>query len=203
MFGSSVHSQTFITLKISRAQKIRNLNRTWYFPKQQMIEVALSPNQFSELLTTMNMGSGVPCTIDWVNGEGGIESPPVENERQILNEEFQQEMDSLTSAMRQYRKRVKEILEKKSFITKSDKTEIISMMNTLISEINSTIPFVRKSFDESVDKTIVEAKSEMESFWTTAVMNLGHKAIVDGRMGEYRPKLVYEIDENSSVDEEG
>jgi len=56
LFGSSIKHQTLISLTIRRGTKERDLSRDWYFGGEELIEVLLSPNQFAEAITHMNMG---------------------------------------------------------------------------------------------------------------------------------------------------
>src|SRR5208337_4240325 len=74
LFGSSIKHHSAITLSIKQARLSRDtdLSHDWYFAENRfpLIEVTLSPNQFAELLTSMNVGDGVPATLTLYNGQG-------------------------------------------------------------------------------------------------------------------------------------
>ena len=63
LFGSSIQSQQTITLTISKASHDRNYSNDYFHSKKEIIEIEMSANQFSELITSFTMGSGVPVTI--------------------------------------------------------------------------------------------------------------------------------------------
>jgi len=49
-------------------------------------------------------------------------------------------------------------------------------MESLVSKINSTIPFVSQQFNESMEKTVAQAKNEIETFVTNRITSLGIQA---------------------------
>lgn len=84
LFGSSIQHYSGMTLTIREAVKRRNLNREWYGGRRIIAEVTLSPAQFAEMIMTPNVGDGVPCTINFVTGEGTKAECPEYNQRHRL-----------------------------------------------------------------------------------------------------------------------
>jgi len=76
LYGSDFVHQGFVTITISTSQLQRTLAREWYFGKSEVIEVALSEAQWATFVSSMNMGSGVPCTIERQAGVGLIPGLP-------------------------------------------------------------------------------------------------------------------------------
>ena len=111
-FGSSVRAGYYIELSIHKGEKVtshdhfRNI-----FAKGEIINVRLSPNQFSELLTTMNIGSGVPCTLQRIQGEVMPELPKEDNIRQIHKDDFRREIKKATNEVKEAIKEVAEVAE--------------------------------------------------------------------------------------------
>ena len=69
-FGSSVTSHSWIRLQIRPATLYHYLGEdSIYATNRSLVEVDLSPAQFAELLTTMNVGSGVPGTLIRFDGK--------------------------------------------------------------------------------------------------------------------------------------
>ena len=188
LFGTNVDSGTAIALRIKRGAVKRDLNRTWYGEEEELIEVILSPNQFSELLTTMNCGVGVPCTIQHVAGKRA-EAPPLEpNELDRVKTEFAGKCKELDSKMNDFGQEIVKILEKKS-INKGDRNQIINHLKMLHREVGANFPYVLECFQESAEEITQEAKSVVDSFVGTAIHNAGIKAIEDAGGIISMPKL--------------
>jgi hypothetical protein len=67
LFQSHVKNMTTVRLRIKQASVKHSLHQDHTYGEESLIEVELSPAQFAELLTSMNVGDGVPCTINYVN----------------------------------------------------------------------------------------------------------------------------------------
>jgi hypothetical protein len=87
LFGSSVKNNNVISLKISQSEVNRRLSQDWYHAEPRpIIEVLLTPLQFSELLTTMNVGFGVPGTLAR-HGDQNFEVPEYPSKAEQFKEE--------------------------------------------------------------------------------------------------------------------
>ena len=72
LFGSPLQRhQGYVTIRVNHAEKVRSgRGYYWYFARKNIIEVALSEAQFAQLITSWNVGEGVPCTLDSIPGDG-------------------------------------------------------------------------------------------------------------------------------------
>lgn len=177
-FGSSLkdHHTTF-TLRVCRGEREHSLKQDNYYGREQLMEVELTANQFTELITTMNMGSGVPCTIRRIHGQGRIPDPPdntLETER--IHASFAADMHILAANLRKWQKQAKEILEKKN-LTRADREQIESILFQVDQHVRSNIPFVVDQFQRATDKITVAAKSEVEQFTLHAIITAGLQKI--------------------------
>ena len=75
LFGSSIEHDTMIALRVHTAYRTESFGYEHVYADEDIVEVMLSPAQFSELLTTMNIGDGVPCTIRFDKENGHIKQP--------------------------------------------------------------------------------------------------------------------------------
>lgn len=176
LFGSSITHNEIIALTISRGEVDRHLNREWYHARNEIIEIEMSSNQFAEFITTPNSGSGIPCTIRHLNHDR-MPEPPFESRVDMFSKEFKNNMSNLGNDLNNNLTIAKSILSKNS-INKGDKEELIRLFDSLIDNIKSSIPFVEKSFVEQMDKTIVEAKAEIEAFVNRRITEEGRKALL-------------------------
>jgi len=184
LFGSSIKHGSYITLRIKEAHLTRDFQRDWIFGGKNLIEVHMSATQFADALTSMNVGDGVPVTISYVNGDVWDEKkrqfrdPPPETEfKKRAQNELKEEMSELGKRLEALSKNAKEILEAKGPIKADDKKTIVNAINNLIQEVRSNIPFAHECFAESVERTVTEAKGEIDATYQTMREKLGDKAL--------------------------
>lgn len=180
LFGSSIPHNETIRLKISPGMVERNLHSDWYMAGNghPFIEVEMSHSQFSESITSMNMGSGIPVTIRRINGKGVAEQEFV-NKRIQFEEEFSSTLKDMKNKMNELVINAEEILTNKKSITKGDKEVILNEITSLKSSLSSTLPFIFSLFNEQMDKTVMESKAEVEAFTTGKINSLGLEKLED------------------------
>lgn len=175
LFGSDLTHKNTIRMQISLSELTRGLNTDWYHPYDRLIEIEMSPVQFSEAITNMNT-NGVPCTIKYYNGKH-MEACPYRDKNEIFKEEFNDTLNDINHTSKKLIKEVaKKFNEKKSF-TKADKEEIMGMLNTLYQDLSGNMSYIQECCQEQVNKTVVEAKGEIESYIMNRVNTLGLKAL--------------------------
>ncbi|MCK4824456.1 hypothetical protein KA005_52380, partial [bacterium] len=144
LFGSSLDDHhTSITLEIKRASVRHDLSQDWFFPEQTMIKVELSQLQFAELLTTMNAGSGIPCTIRWVNDKGYL--PRLKESRlevDKIREEFEGDVSDLVTDMHKAFKEVNKLFLNKQSVSKGDRKKALDIIEDAIKLMENSAPFV-------------------------------------------------------------
>ena len=183
LYGSSITHSNTITLSVSGGSVKRDLYREWYMPEKQIVEIELSETQFAELITSMNMGSGVPCTILRHEGKR-MENPPFENQRMLFENEFKEKVKEVGIDLEALSSELEKLVEKKA--SKTEFKALISKISKVSQEVNSNLPFVQKSFNEAMDKTVSEAKGEVEAFVLNKVTSLGIKSL----QGQFKTPLI-------------
>jgi hypothetical protein len=179
LFQSQVLSPTTMRLTIRRAQRRHGLSQDWVHGNEELCEVEMSPAQFVEFITTPNMGTGVPCTIRFVRGEGHTEDlpdDPTENER--VRESFKEHMQGLNEKLAGLTAAVDALLDDRP--TKANKQAIRDLVTQIRNDVTSDVPFIAGQFQESVDRTVTQAKAEIDAFTTLAVQRAGLEAIAGG-----------------------
>jgi len=173
LFGSSVQHNHTIKLKIAPAKIDRHLNRDWFHANSKpYIEVEMSYSQFAEAITSMNMGDGVPVTLRRLDGKM-IEDCPQFDKRQEFEQEFEKEMQKIGKSLKVLTEQAELLLSEKKPPTKADKETILKGIKALRQEIESNVPFIQSSFNEQMDKTVLEAKGEFEGFMMHKVISTG------------------------------
>jgi hypothetical protein len=187
LFGSSIQQQAFIKLEISRAILNRDIYHDDYFPiSPPLISVYMSPSQWADAITSLNT-TGVPCTIEWFNGEN-IEAPPFESKRVQFDEEFKKKLEDTASETNEFITKIKEILAKPN-IGKKDREEILQQIDMIRMQIASNIPYIKKSFTEQMDQTVIEAKNEVSHLIEERLKALGLEKLKDQLSVDRLPEL--------------
>jgi hypothetical protein len=173
-FGSSIRSSHYIELTIRRAERVRDLSTYWYHGREELISVRLSPNQFAELLTTMNVGYGTPCTLQHVNRVQQPDCPSVD-QRTKFEQEFAQDVEDTMSDAASLVDDIKDVLINRPSLGKRDRAEIAKALDQLLRHITGGMPFIQSQFNEALDRTVTEAKGEVEAFVNNKIPFPGHR----------------------------
>jgi len=167
LFGSDINHRSFIRLRIGRAgssqDKELHLDRV-YSEGLPIVEVDLSSSQFAELLTTMNIGEGVPCTISFEEGKMSVQYvEPFQNAIQDkANRLVDNENVRFAKKLDEIKKLVEEIGEKKS-LTKQDKQTMSRLMDSFIDMTRNGFRYSEEKFREEAERSIADIKSEIDA----------------------------------------
>jgi len=205
IFGSSIRHSNIISLKILKGRKYRNFQKDRYMGDGTICEIWLSPTQFAEAITSFNIGDGVPCNIQHVKGDKWDEEKrqyrepcPEVNFRKQANDELQDEMSELGDRVNKLSADAKEILNQKGSLKVADKKKLLNDLTALVQEIESNIPFVHTCFNHSVNKTVTEAKGEIDATLQTMRERLGDKVLA----GEIEVPMLEETKEIITTQED-
>jgi len=176
LFASSVRPHNTIVLTISEAARTRDYQRDWIYSDKTLIEVEMSPAQFAEAITTMNIGSGTPVTIRRVEGKKREACPDLDF-RVVAQNELKAEMAILGKKIEELSKDAKELLSGSGAMNKADRKKMMDDIDAVITEVRSNIPFVHECFNEAIGKTVAEAKSELDATVSHIKTTLGEKAL--------------------------
>ena len=178
-FMSDVNLGRYISLTVKKAELNRDLSRYWVFPKEEVLRLRLSHHQFAELITNMNNSVGIPCTLEYLNGEGKLESykaPP--DERTQFETELKDKLVNTLSKLRELTKQVAELKEKGK-ANKGELTELSKLIGSVSTELTSNIPFVEQSFQEALDQRVANVKVETSAWIENKLVNMGLEQLKD------------------------
>jgi hypothetical protein len=178
-FGSSIRCNNWISLTIRRGIMGRDINHDWYHGKEELIEIALTPSQFAEMITGVNMGDGFPCTIKQIGGNQ-MDEPPVHCASELFDHEFKQHMEKIVKSIDFDIADDIERLKLKGAISKSERDAIAGRMSMLLQEIKSNLPYMAKCWTENLDKSTSEFKSMAESYLHNMIQRTGIEALQNG-----------------------
>lgn len=177
LFGSSIKHHNLIEMQVRKGSVARDLSKNWYYGREDIVSVFMSYTQFVEAITNMNT-EGVPVTIRSIAGKS-MEPCPFESVREKLSNEFQESIDVLLKSAATAAKKAEEVLRRPGAISKAERNEIASELFRVEQQIRSNIKFVMDQFNEQTEKSITEAKGEIEAFFSSKIHALGSEALVE------------------------
>lgn len=179
LFGSSIKHRDTISMYLYEAEISRSLNKDWIHGNNRIVEVEMSYSQFAEAITSMNMGSGVPVTIQYIKGVGNIEPCPFIDKRGQFENEFKDDIRKNNKLAEKLITEAEKLFNEKKSFTKSDKENILSILSKLKQEIGVNTEFTYSQFNEQMDKTTMEAKGEIEAFMQNKINTIASAALVE------------------------
>lgn len=171
LYGSDFVHQHFVTVSINHSELHRTLSRDWPFARGEIIEVMLSEAQWATFVSSMNVGMGVQCTINHLNGKmvPGIA-------HHASDHEFKNEVrDAINSAVSEVDATAE--LVKSLGLPKGKERQILDRLRHARQQIDNHVPFVADQFDEYVEHTIEKAKVEANAYLTGLVTRAGLEAL--------------------------
>lgn len=192
LFKSDFTHQNYITIRVHTAEEIEGYGvETDAFPREEIIEVAMSEAQFARLMTTPNMGCGTPCTIEGVRMPPSLEQykgqriPPIEKTdiqethrdkvEQICKERLA-EFDEIQQRLQQWR-------TDKHRPTLAELDALIRQLQAM--HLSSNFGFLQQVLEEHMERTVEEGRTEIEAHLMRVVQQLG----LSTAQGQEFPKL--------------
>lgn len=179
LFGSDVATDDAIIMTLKQAEKTRDLNRTWVHSKDEIAEVIMTPNQFAELITLMNVGEGVPCTIRFTQKDGFIDFKPEDDKIDLILEEREKHIDNAFNGLNESIAQVYHLMDNKK-ISKTVGTEIVEKLTGILNEINGKgRAFINHQAKQEIEKMVVEAKQNIQSYVDYKIYSTGLNELQD------------------------
>ena len=169
LFGSSIAHNDTIQLTLKKAYTSRSLNQDWYFAREPLFKVEMSYSQFAELITSLNIGDGVPVTLRYTREDGYIEDCPfVDRAEKHLNE-FKDHLSETYQHTRDLIKKVSDLFASKKTFNKKDQAEILQILSHISADIGGNQDFQLSQFQEQMEKTVTDGKAEVECFFQNKI----------------------------------
>lgn len=159
-FGSSIMHHNFIELTLHGASMTRRLKNDWVYAETDIAKVRMSETQFAEMITHMNYGDGTPVTLVHFNGKM-MEETPFHSKVEQFTDEFKEDMRKLVEGQESITEEIFDLVGGR--LPKKVRNELENKLNKLNTEIKNNVPYVQKQFSEQMDKTVHEAKGEIEA----------------------------------------
>ncbi len=179
-FGANTSPGNYIELKVQAGEVDRDLTADYYggaYPRTEYLVARFTPIQFAELMTNMNMGDGVPCTIEKVMGEMVAPLEKYDNRAVVIEKTFAKHMAGIARGIEVDQKRIDQLLAKTSPLNKAEKEELSNLIKSPLQEIASNIPYYMQCFNEGAEKIATEVMTNLEASIMHKVISAGLDAL--------------------------
>jgi len=192
LFGSSIKNNNVISLHIYQAEVKRDLSQDWYHTREPIIEILLSPLQFAELLTTMNVGGGVPGTLIHHNGEN-FTLPKMPEKAEEFKEEIGKDFEEIIHKINEAGKIIENLIDDPKPIGKQVRKQLKDLVSSFRNTIEHHFPFILKQFSRQLARTVTEAKAEVDAFVEHTIVQTGIE-----ELKKRVPQITEMTDENNN-----
>lgn len=183
LFGSEIQADNYVQLELSNGEMKRDLTDDNFYAKNNLFRVKMSANQFSELITTLNYGSGVPCTIESIGNDIIEQCDTIKSRKTQTQEQFKQRLADFMVEMNHQYSDVQKIISSGN-ISKKNEKKLTCFYEKVQQEIKSNIPFFLRCFQESMDKVVLDAKTEIDAAIQHKIVSAGIKTLEDEQINK-------------------
>lgn len=200
LFQSDFTHHHYISLKISTAVEYPSYgvdNRV--HDKEEIVEINMSESQWARLISSMNMGGGVPCTLDVVRTPPSIKEyegkriPRLEPKdvRQTHKDKVKADIQARMAELEAVVQQLRDWRAASKRPTLAELDELISCIQSL--HLANNFAFMQQLLEEKMEVTIDEARTEIEAQMNSVIQQLGMEALKE-RLPEIPHQKVIETD---------
>lgn len=172
MFGSEILHDSYVQLEIREAFEFYDHGYKRHMAGNVIASVKMTADQWARMVSAIGVGSGTPCTLDWVRGVGylpGIPEPALgEKHKVTLAEKGKEAIDAAVKMVNDI-----ELLLAEGKISQKAAKALQSQADRTINIIKGTIPFVVEQVVEHVESVVVDAKATVEAHLNQIVHDAG------------------------------
>lgn len=177
LYGSDFVHHGYVTISISRSDLMRDLSHDWPLPRAELIEVALSEAQWATFVSSLNIGTGVQCTIQRHEGKlvPGLPDP------QDTTAQFMTEADERLGRAIAELERLRTLIDSEELKASGKTREVMrGAVNSALTNLRSNLPFVARSFGEHMQRRAEKAKVEIMAWMHRTIQRAGLQALTKG-----------------------
>lgn len=176
LFGSSIEHHNVIMIEVKTAYRDRHLHADWIHSDKLLLRATMSPSQFADAIISLNAGTGTPITLEFVRGDEKMRAdPPRPQKHQQFREELRETLTQTLNLTDELIAETKGRLRRKA--------------EQVRQHLASNMPFVETQFARQMDKTVNEAKAEIEAFATARERATGALALQGQEPELHHPSL--------------
>lgn len=173
-FGSDVIPPAYIEFTVSPGEVEMDMGRNWYGRShtKEYIRFKMTPVQFSELITSMNHGDGIPCTLEYVNGAKVLQQDNKETKIQFNKRKIKEMFTNLYERVLRAKTKT-DLLNSSKPLVKEDREAIMGAIYGIEQDLRSNLNFYLEQFNIEMDNIALDVKSNLEASIMQKITQLG------------------------------
>lgn len=173
LYGSDFKHQHFIRLAIGTSKMERKYGKSYHYGStKELIEVYLSEAQWASIVSSVGNGGGTPCTLQYFNGQ---QIPQIAEPETTPSDLFKEDVLKVFKDMLTTLDEIKEVVDNTKLSQKA-KNSLISMVERVIMNLKSNLPFVHRTVGEYMEDTVAKGKAEIEAYGKELLLRLGKES---------------------------
>lgn len=186
LFESEVNHMYYISLRIKEAERWQDGTQVRTHAGRQLIEIFLTEAQFAQLMTSPNIGEGVPCTIHYcaadkpegkpyLHPKWGIrpDPPPPERFEKKFHAETEERAKIISDNLASLESELSAMLSGETKVNKGNLGSLLAKIQSSRQQIESNIPYVLRCVEEQLEKKINAAVIEFEGYMAQSLQARG------------------------------
>jgi hypothetical protein len=173
LYGSDFNHQHYVSIEINESERHRNLSRDWHMTTKPIARLCLSEAQWATFVSAVGQGAGVPCTLEYANGQMRGDVPPPKTV-QLYRDEGKKALTDAVECLDALEQRIAALTDK---LPKKTSELLLGSVRSSRAKLNSTLPFIADSFAEHMENTVEAAKIEVEATVAQALHRAGLEAL--------------------------
>jgi hypothetical protein len=171
LFDSDIRHQHSVVVRVSTATRKRDLSHDWIHQDKEFLEVEMSEAQWASFVSSMNVGSGVPCTIRRREDDVFVDAPPYQPRLQESMREVHGAADKTFS-------QIKEALA----AYEAHKTAAnLRTLHYTIENATANVDYTARRMGEHAENVVQRARADIEAFVVNKAQQLGLTAAEVGQ----------------------
>ncbi len=167
LFDSEITHRHYITVRVCRCSRSRDLNHDWIHSERQLMEFAMSQAQWGAFVSSFGQGNGVPATL-FYDHDGPVAQAPYESRLRESAREVRNAGDKATAEIAGAYAELETAFERGA-----GKREMRDLMRTLkyrVQNAPSGMEFAADSLSKHVENVVTKARADVEAMAVAAGM---------------------------------
>lgn len=160
LYGSDFQHQHFVRLRIAPSELKRSISNDW--PHERLrpyIEVDMSEAQWATFVSSMNMGSGVQCTLRYKDGDEVPELPEPTRRHEQFAGEIKEKQRVALSRLHELSAALAD-----SGLSAKKLKPLLDLVSSAAMNVGSNTEYVAKQFGEHMERVTESAKAEVNAY---------------------------------------
>lgn len=171
LFDSDVTHQHYVVVRLATASRDRHLHHDWKRARQTIIEVAMSEAQWASFVSTMNVGDGVACTVQWREGVGRVPEMPYSPRLQESIREVRAAADMAAAKVARAAEAVQTAFDGNA--GRKAMREALRDLQIALGHMPANTAFAAEALNEHAENVVQKARADIEAMVTAKAQQLG------------------------------